>query len=213
MFKSWINCLNFWFECTSSCSDTISSHSSLGSRQQESEELLGVIGLRHGLTQAVDKDCSPAVGLQHRTEQPLKEAEELLVLCRYAHLFVTTTQSPDKSERLWKLGVVRKSYFQVAISLLLSKVTVLVFFVTSPGKRLRELFGPKLIWWAGIQFLLVLLTNKNKSELDQLWPEIIPLYCLLAVIDKNTSQDTQHYFYQNSLCQSAEFMVMVIGDG
>lgn len=68
------------------CSVTISSHASLRSRQQESEEPLGIIGLRHGLTQTVDEDCSPAVGLQHGAEQTLEEAEELLVLRRHAHL-------------------------------------------------------------------------------------------------------------------------------
>lgn len=65
---------------------TISSHSSLCAREQVSEEPLGVVGLGHGLTQTVDEDGSPAVGLQHWAEQSLKEDEELLMLCGDAHL-------------------------------------------------------------------------------------------------------------------------------
>lgn len=60
---------------------TISSHSPLSAGEQISEELLGVVGLRHGLTQTVDEDGRSAVGLQHGAEQPLQEDEEVLVLC------------------------------------------------------------------------------------------------------------------------------------
>ncbi len=66
--------------------NTVSSHSSLCAGEQVSEEPLGVVGLRRGLTQTVDEDRSPAVGFQHRADESLKEDEELLVLCGNAHL-------------------------------------------------------------------------------------------------------------------------------
>lgn len=53
------------------CIITISSHSPLCAGEQVSEEPLGVVRLCHGLTQTVDKDRSPAVGLQHRAEESL----------------------------------------------------------------------------------------------------------------------------------------------
>lgn len=68
------------------CSITISSHSSLCAGEQVSEEPLGVVGFSHGLTQTVDEDRGPAVCLQHWADESLKEDEELLVLCRNAHL-------------------------------------------------------------------------------------------------------------------------------
>lgn len=55
-------------------------------------------------------------------------------------------------------------YLKVAISLLLSKIAVLILLVTSPGKGLSKLFGPRLICGAWAQFLLVLLTYKNRSD-------------------------------------------------
>lgn len=53
------------------CGITINSHSSLCTGEQVSEEPLGVVGLRHGLTQTVDEDCGPAVSLQHRADKSL----------------------------------------------------------------------------------------------------------------------------------------------
>lgn len=53
------------------CIITISSHSPLSAGEQVSEESLSVVTLLHGLTQTVDEDCSPAVGLQHWAEQSL----------------------------------------------------------------------------------------------------------------------------------------------
>ena len=52
--------------------------------------------------------------------------------------------------------------------MLLSKVTVLILLVTSPGEGLGELFGPRFLRGAGAQFLLVLLTHTDKQKLDHL---------------------------------------------
>lgn len=59
---------------------TVGGHSLLGACEQVSEELLRVLGLGHGLAQAVDKDGRPAVGLQYGAEETLQEDKELLVL-------------------------------------------------------------------------------------------------------------------------------------
>jgi len=53
---------------------------------------------------------------------------------------------------------------QVTVSLFISKVTVFIFFITSPRKSLWKLLGPRLLRRA--QLLLILLnTNTNSSQL------------------------------------------------
>lgn len=59
---------------------TIDGHSSLGAREQVSEELLGVVRLRGGLTQTVDEDGGAAVCFQHGADESLEKDEELLGL-------------------------------------------------------------------------------------------------------------------------------------
>lgn len=59
---------------------TIDSHSSLCAREQVSEEPLGVVRLRRGLTQTVDEDGGATVRFQHGADESLEEDEELLVL-------------------------------------------------------------------------------------------------------------------------------------
>lgn len=71
---------------SSYCPSTIDSHSSLGAREQVSEEPLGVVRLRRGLTQTVDEDGGAAVRFQHGADESLEKDEELLVLGRNAHL-------------------------------------------------------------------------------------------------------------------------------
>ena len=78
---------------------TVGCDTPLRSGQQVSEELLGVFGLGHGLTQAVDEDGRPAVGLQHRAEQPLQEDKELLGLRRRAHLVGERQEGGDSIDQ------------------------------------------------------------------------------------------------------------------
>lgn len=55
-------------------------------------------------------------------------------------------------------------YLQVAISLLLTKITVFVFFITSPRQRLRKLLVPLLLSKTGTNIFLVILLHQRDDE-------------------------------------------------